>query len=70
MKVFILLPSLTLKKKKNFFYRNSHGAASVSFEVVPMEYSTSVKETSTKVVVAKTVIIINHLTATEKSRLL
>ena len=35
--------------------------APVLFEVVPMEYSTSVKEASTIVIVAKTVIIINHL---------
>ena len=33
-----------------------------------MEYSTSVKEASTKVIVAKTVIIINHLAARAKSR--
>ena len=37
------------------------GTASVLFEVVPMEYSTSVKEASTIVIVAITVIIINHL---------
>ena len=42
-------------------YWNSHGTASVLFEVVPMEYSTSVKEASTIVIVALTVIIINHL---------
>ena len=33
-----------------------------------MEYSTSVKEASTKVIVAKMVIIINHLAARVKSR--
>ena len=32
-----------------------------------MEYSTSVKEASTKVIVAKTVIMINHLAAKAKS---
>ena len=31
-----------------------------------MDYSTSVKEASTKVIVAKTVIIINHLAATQR----
>ena len=40
------------------FYWNSHGTASVLFEAVPMEYSTSVKEASTKVIVTKTVMII------------
>ena len=43
------------------------GTASVSFGVVLMEYSTSVKEASTKVIVTKTVIIINHLAARVKS---
>ena len=33
----------------------------------PMEYNLSVKEASTKVIVAKTVIIINHLAAMAKS---
>ena len=33
----------------------------------PMEYSPSVKEASTKVIVAKTVIIINHSAARAKS---
>ena len=40
----------------------------VSFEVVLMEYSTSVKEASTKITVAKMAIIINHLAARAKSR--
>ena len=40
----------------------------VSFEVVLMEYSTSVKEASTKITVAKMAIIINHLAARVKSR--
>ena len=40
----------------------------VSFEVVPIEYSTSVKEASTRVTAAKMVIIINHLAAMSKSR--
>ena len=35
-----------------------------------MEYCTSVKEASTKVVFVKTVIIINHLAARAKSKLL
>ena len=48
------------------FYRNSHGTAPVSSEVVPMEYSTSVNEASTIVTVAKTVIIIYHLVARAK----
>ena len=36
--------------------------------VFPMEYSTSVKEASTKVIVTKTVIIINHLATTVPGR--
>ena len=40
----------------------------VSFEVVPMEYSTSVNKASTKVTVVKTVIIINHLVARAKGQ--
>ena len=39
------------------FYPNSHGTASVLFEVFLMEYSTSVKEASTKVIVSKMVTI-------------
>ena len=68
-----LLPSPTFI----LFYRNSHGTASVSLEfffsflffsfLPPMEYSPSVKEASTKVIVAKTVIIINHSAARAKS---
>ena len=38
----------------------------VSFEVVPIKYSTSVKEASTKVIAAKMVIIINHLAVMAK----
>ena len=45
-----------------------YGTASVSFEVVPVEYGTSLKVASTKVIVAKTVIIINHMAARVKSR--
>ena len=45
------------------FCQNSHGTATVLFKVAPMECCTSVKEGSTKVIVAKTVIIINHLAA-------
>ena len=56
---FILLPSPT------FFFI---GTASVLFEAVPMEYSTSVKKA--KVIVAKTVIIVIHLATRAKSRLL
>ena len=45
------------------FDQNSNWTASASPEVVPMEYRTSVKEASTKVIVAKMVIIINLLAA-------
>ena len=41
-----------------FIYQNNHGTATVSFKVVLMEYRTSVKEASTKVIDAKMVIII------------
>ena len=48
------------------FYQNSHGTVSVLFDFFRWN-STSVKEASTKVIVAKTVIIINHLAARAKS---
>ena len=56
---FILLPSPIL-----LFPRT----ASVSFKVVPMEYSTSVKEANTKVIVTKMVILIDHLAVMANSR--
>ena len=49
------------------FFQFYIGTASVSCGVVPMEYSTSVMEAITKVIVTKTVIIISHLAARVKS---
>ena len=59
-----LLPSPTFLY---FFYQTAIEQL-VSFEVVPMEYCTSVKKASMKVTVVKTVIIINHLAARAKSQ--
>ena len=53
---FILLPLPTFFNL--IFYWNSHGTALVLFEVVLIKYSTPAKEASTKVIVAKTVVII------------
>ena len=44
------------------FHRNIHGTASISFEAVPTESGTPVKEAST-VLVAKSVITINDIMA-------